>query len=97
MATQTKVLIYDAAQGFRVEYDYDDSTMRITTVRAVNTGSHDVRVTATRVSDGLSYQQVFLSGQTQAFLVPTTPAARLQLTLDALGRLDGVSWRITPL
>jgi hypothetical protein len=97
MATQTKVLISDPAQGFRIEYDYDDSVLRITTIRAVNTGGHDVRVTATRVSDGVSHQQIFEAGQTQVLVVPTGPATRLQLALDALGRLNGVSWRITPL
>ena len=86
----TKVLT-DTAE-FHLEYDYDGSN-RITEIRGT-AGPRNVLVTAIRNSDNLSYQRVCVAGTTTMQTIPTGQAARLQLTVDALGRLDGVSWYI---
>ena len=74
---------------FRAEIDYDDATLRVVTVRAVNTTLQPGRVELHRHGDGRSYVVDCLPGLTVATALPVAGSDRLIGTVDERGRLDG--------
>lgn len=77
--------------------DYDDSTLRITALRANNPTSRAILLTARRISNGRIYNVTFPAGQADSFIsIPGSPPAdRLAITIDERGRLDGVEYSIS--
>lgn len=95
MAIATKtlaVLPWDETTGARLEIDYDNVDLRVRTVRVVNTAPRGLVVTASRTNGTRTYSATAPAGQTSAINISTTTANRLQLVLDARGRLDGVEY-----
>lgn len=95
MAIATKtlaVLPWDETTGARLEIDYDNIDLRIRVVRVVNTAPRGLTVTAARTNRTRTYSATAPAGQTTAVNISTTAANRLQLVLDARGRLDGVEY-----
>lgn len=95
MAIQTKVLAvlpWDADLVARLEIDYDNADLRIRTVRVVNPAPRGLIVTAARTNGTRTYSATAPANQTTTVTVPTTAANRLQLVVDAQGRLDGVEY-----
>ena len=77
----------------RVEIDYDASR-RITALRCVNGSGLALYAEAVQVSNRRKYASTFLPNSTTEIPVPTGTAQRLQLVLNAQGRLDGVEYAI---
>lgn len=96
MAIVTKTIgtAVEAAGGAELRIDYDDADLRVRAVRIVNTHpALTARVTARR-NDGTGPVRT-LDGppnQTTEQAIPTSPSQRLQLTVDARGRLDGAEY-----
>lgn len=85
MGTQ---ILYSAGDAVRVEWDYNDSTLLVNTIRGINDGSlGPLEVVATDKATGaLVRRDVFPTGTTTVAL---TGNNRIQLVRDARGRLDG--------
>lgn len=93
MAIQTYELVRMDGGAFVASYDYDDVTLRVQTIRAVNTGTRDYTISATVTANGITYAVTVQPGATIEQPVPQGVANRLQLTLDSAGRLRGATWR----
>lgn len=98
MATQTHV-VTDSG-GIRIVYDYDDANLRVLAVRVDNQSAQTCYVEAVQTISigqaptGRKYSALFLPGSLTEIPIPTGPNARLQLQVDARGRLDGISLTI---
>jgi hypothetical protein len=106
MAIRTKV-IASFDDGHVVWYeDYDDAQLRITQVRCTNncqghqnvdTGQLDgwaTKATLTVLSNGRTYTATVQPGQTLTQDIPTGAQARLDITIDARGRVNGVDYSV---
>lgn len=91
MATQTYRFVDMDGGAFVGEYDYDDATLRVLTIRVVNTGARVYTVDATAVANGRTYNVSVQPGASISQPVPQTVQDRLQITVRN-GRLEGVSW-----
>lgn len=95
MAIVTKTMAYlpwDETTFARLEIDYDNVDLRVRVVRVVNTAPRGLIVTANRTNKTRTYSATAPAGQTSAINISTTAANRLQLVLDARGRLGGVEY-----
>lgn len=95
MALVTKVLAilpWDETTVARLEMDYDDTDLRVRTVRVVNPAPRGLLVTASRTDGSLSYNATAPANQTTEQAISTGAAQRLQLVVDERGRLDGVEY-----
>jgi len=92
MATVTKTFA-QCGEAVVFQYDYDNVTFFMLAVRCINNGDHSVFGQAKQVSNQRTYSQTFPVGTTQ-INIPTNTANRLELQVDAAGRLDGVEWDI---
>lgn len=94
MAIQTKQIVaFD--QGACVwEYDYDDVGMFLTALRCNNTaGQYPTRGTVTVVSNGRTRTGRVVAGNTfDTGPLPTGAQARLGISIDSRGRVDGIDW-----
>lgn len=96
MAIQTRNIgtAVEELGSAELQIDYDDVDLRVRTVRIINGHpSLTARVTARR-NDGTGPTRT-LDGppaQTTEQAIPTSPSQRLQLMVDARGRLDGVEY-----
>jgi hypothetical protein len=101
MATQTStqaVIAHGDAPNqttARVETDYDDALLRILLVRCVNNTPVPVSVTATKTSNGRTVSRTFAANTTGTQNVPQGAAGRLNISIDARGRMDGVEFTIS--
>ena len=76
-----------------LQVDYDDVALRLTAVRILNPTSKPTFVTARRASGGgPTYTMNGAPGQTTEQAIPGSAAARLGVSIDAQGRLDGVDY-----
>jgi hypothetical protein len=75
--------------GATIELLYDDTNMRATGVQVTNNLPDAIYVEILRDSDHLIYSQRFPGQLTSVINIPTTPAGRINLTMDARGRLRG--------
>ena len=99
MATVTKVIavLNDDVSGLNatVEVDYDDVALRVSMLRVRNPTSRGVNAAAIKQSNGRLYQAIFPAGQDTEIAVPSSPpAARIAITIDTQGRLDGIEYAI---
>lgn len=95
MAIRTKVIAvlpWDDARVARLEIDYDDVDLRVRVVRVVNPAPRGLVITAGRTNQTRTYTATAPANQTTTQTISTTAANRLQLVLDARGRLDGVEY-----
>lgn len=76
----------------RLEIDYDNVDLRVRTVRVVNPAPRGLVITAARTNGTRTYTATAPASQTTTQSIPTTVANRLQLVVDARGRLDGVEY-----
>lgn len=86
-------LEYDAGGNvvgqFRAEYDYDDTTLKVVTGRAINTTSKPGRVVLVRTSDQFTVTIDCPAGQTLTGTVPTSGGGAFPLTVLPSGKLNG--------
>lgn len=97
MAIQTRELgrAVDETNGTAavLSIDYDDALLRITAVHIVNPTTKAVFATARRASGGGQvYTLNAAAGQNVDVSVPGGAQARLDVTIDARGRVDGVDY-----
>lgn len=97
MAIQTRVMgsCRDETNGTTavLSIDYDDALLRITGVHLVNPTTFAVFATAIRANGtGQTYTLNAAPGQTIDVAVPGGAQARLDVTIDARGRVDGVEY-----
>lgn len=94
IVTRTIGVAVEAEGSATLQIDYDDADLRVRVVRIVNTHpALTARVTARR-NDGTGPTRT-LDGppnQTTEQTIPTSPSQRLQLVVDAQGRLDGAEY-----
>lgn len=75
--------------GATIELLYDDANMRATGVQVTNNLPEAIYVEILRDGDNLLYSQRFPPQLTTVINIPTTPAGRINLIMDARGRLRG--------
>ncbi len=97
MAIQTKTLgsvsDTDGTQA-TLQVDYDDQLLRLTLVRVINGTGRTARVTATAVANpSRTYTLNAAPHQTSTQNIPTGAQTRLDVTVDARGRVDGVDYQ----
>lgn len=95
MAIQTREMgrCLDNGVAAVLTIDYDDALLRITGVHLVNPTTFPVYATARRAAgSGQTYTLNAPPGQTIDVVVPGNAQARLDITITANGRLDGVAW-----
>jgi hypothetical protein len=98
MAIQTKTLSEQQApdgQMVTFQFDYDDVDLRVRTIRCINPSASAAWAKAVLISNGRTYEHTFQPGQpnsTEELTIPTGQAQRLQLFVNANGKLDGVEW-----
>lgn len=86
------VLPWDEARVALLQIDYDDVDLRVRTVRVINPAPRGLVVTAGRTDGTRTYTATAPPNQTTEVNVPTGAINRLQLNVDARGRLDGVEY-----
>lgn len=99
MAIQSRVLWTSGKPNnpASVTIFWDDaaSPMVLTRVIIDNTqGDLPVRMTATVTSNGRTFSTTVQPGDTFDQNIPTNPANRLAVFINAQGRLDGVDWNV---
>ena len=95
MATVTKtiaVLPWDDTLTALLQIDYDDVTLRVRVVRVINPAPRGLVISASRTDRSRVYSVTAPANQTTEKAVSTGAAQRLQLVVDARGRLDGVEY-----
>ena len=93
MATVRRTLAEHAGGECVFWYEHDDATLRVTAVGCDNRTAQSAYAEAYRADDGSRKQaSVFLGGTNTSIAVPTTVALRLQLFVNARGRLDGITF-----
>lgn len=90
MAIQTKnVAEFD--NGLCVwQYDWDDSLLRLTQIRCTNNSVFPTRGTIIIQKNGRSFTALVAPGGSLNQALPTSPAARLEITVDSRGRVNGL-------
>lgn len=95
MAIVTKtiaVLPWDETLTALLQIDYDDVDLRVRVVRVINPAPRGLVVTAGRTDGTRTYTATAPANQTTTQNISTGAAQRLQLVVDARGRLDGVEY-----
>lgn len=95
MAIVTKAMGGDGnpEHGYvRFEVDYDDTNLRLTTLRCINNSDLPCWGKVLKNSNGRTYQMTFPANQTTTLNIPTGASQRLTITIDANGRIDGVDY-----
>ena len=97
MAIVTKTIGHDGTpDGGYVEWqiDYDDARLRLTAVRCINNSTSIAWGKAVSVANpSRSYSTTFPANQTTVINIPTGASQRLDITVDARGRVDGVDYQ----
>jgi len=96
MAIQTHTLAELGGGAVRLEYDYNDVTLRVASLRCINGSTEPAHGVLERQSDGLTIGGRSLTGARQT-PVPTGDANRFQLTMDPIrpDRLAGIRAYLT--
>ena len=100
MATRTRtiqVLAHGDAPNqtiATVQIDWDDALLRLLAVRCINGTPVAVLAKGTVQKNGRNFSITFPANATTAQNIPQNAAARLDVTVDAQGRVDGVEYVI---
>ena len=93
MAIQTKTL-----GGFgpdvRFELDYDDAKLILVALRCINNSASAAWGQAVATANGRTYGMRFPPQQTTEVAIPNHPQQKLDITVTANGRLDGVEYSL---
>lgn len=76
-----------------LEYDYDDVSLLLRAIRVRNTTPLVVEVTAVKTTDpnaGRTVSRTYPANATTVQNIGTGAAARINITIDSRGRMDGV-------
>jgi len=92
VAIQTKTVVEFDDGRCVWAFDYDDVNLRLTRARCTNGSAQPTKGTVTVVSNGRTFSQVVAAGGSLDQAIPTGAAARLAITVDARGRVDGIDW-----
>lgn len=95
MAIVTKQLAMFDNGNVTLEIDYDDATLLLRAVRCVNNSAQPCAYRATHLATGRNVSGSFAAGRTVSVNIPTNAAARMQITIDARGRVDGVEYQLS--
>lgn len=95
MAQQTRQLLYQDGGLLTVSYIYEDTTLQIVRINAVNNNTRSYQLSATRLSNGKNYTFTLQPNTTINQTIPTGAANRLQLFVGTNGKLDGVEWAVS--
>lgn len=80
---------------FTVTMDYDDVDLRIRAFHGDNRSpTNSATVSATDLSAARTYSKVCPPNVVTDQIVPTGQAQKLQLFINAAGKLDGVEWSV---
>jgi hypothetical protein len=94
IVTKNLAILFDNGNTATVELDYDDGTMTLVTVRCRNQTARAVVVSGVATATGRSFSQTFAANQTSTQSIPQNQANKLDVTIDARGRLDGIEYQI---
>lgn len=78
----------------RFELDYDDRKLLLVALRCINNSDSAAWGQAVATANGRTYGMRFPPGQTTEVAIPTGPQQKLDITIDAQGRLDGVEYSL---
>lgn len=83
----------DPIRGY-VEFwiDYDDALLRLTALRCINNSTELAWGRVTNLQTNRSYEQTFAANQTTEISIPGNAAQRLNISIDANGRIDGCDY-----
>lgn len=94
MATVTKTLgVFDGGNVI-FELDYDDVALRLTAIRCINGSNQPAFGQATATANGRTYSRTFAANATTEQAIPTGAQTRLDITIDARGRVYGVDYAL---
>lgn len=94
MATVTKNLAYFAGTSVEFQIDYDNASLLLLAVRCINNSAEAAYGKARHLGTGRVYDSYFPANQTTFLPIPTGPQTRMQVTVDARGRVDGVDYTL---
>ena len=83
----------DPVRGYvKFQIDYDNVNLRLIALRCINNSTEACWGQATKISNGRSYDMRFPPSSTTYIAIPTAPSTRLEITIDARNRVDGVEY-----
>jgi hypothetical protein len=94
IATKNLAILFDNGSTATVELDYDDVALTLVTVRCINQTARAVVVSGVATATGRSFSRTFAAFQTNTQSIPQNQANKLDITIDARGRLDGIEYQI---
>ena len=74
---------------------YDNVSNLLTALRCKNDSEQDAIGEATLVANGRSYSKIFQAHTDTNIAIPTQKATRLDITVDANGRVNGVEYHFS--
>lgn len=92
MATQTRTIVTFNGGSCTWTYDYDDVQLRLLAIHCVNDTSFNTRGTVTVNSNGRTFSRLVGPNSTFDQNLPSGAQTRLDITVDARGRVDGIDW-----
>lgn len=73
-------------------YEYDDAAQRLTRLMCANDSAAATRGSITVEKNGRTFSRTVAAGDSLDVTIPTGAQARLEITVDARGRVDGIDW-----
>jgi hypothetical protein len=94
MTAISKDLVYMDEGAFLASFTYDDLTLQMLAVHVENNSERDYVVSATATATGRDYVLTIPPGVIDQ-PIPQDTVNKLQLSVRANGRLDGVEWSVS--
>ena len=94
MTAISKDLVYMDNGAFVASFTYDDLTLRMLAVHVENNSARNDVVSATATATGRNYVLTIPPGVIDQ-PIPQDTVSKLQLSVRANGRLDGVQWGVS--
>jgi hypothetical protein len=94
VAILTKTIVEFGGGSCVWSYDYDDVALRLVQIRCTNASEYPTRGTVTVISNGRTFSALVGPGDSLDQALPSTTQTRLGITIDALGRVDGIDHSI---
>lgn len=92
MALQTRTIVSFDNNQCVWSFEFDDVALVITRLVCVNNGPHSTRGRMTVLANGRTFTRLVAPGGSLDQAVPTQQATKLDITVDARGRVDGIDW-----